>query len=366
MNMKRLSRMITASAGCLAFIGCGGASATSAKTTKAKGLPVRTATVAARDLDETIVLTGTLRPRAQIQVVAQVSARLMKVQRDEGSRVAKGDVLASLDDADYRLSHDRSQAALATAEANRAHAVAERDRAESLLKTGGITDKDRLSADVALQVAEAAVAQARAEESIAALQLGRCQITAPFDGRVAKRHADAGAMLASGTPLFTLVDDAVLEFRAAAPSTDWAKAKVGAPVDVTADALPGYHAQGRVARVVPLIDERSRSFDVVVEVPGGRDLVGGLFARAAIRVGRVAGALVVPTQALVRDGGAPGEAQTFVVAGGVAERRPVSLGVEAPDGIQVVKGLVAGDVVVLDPPVALTSGSAVEPQMQRE
>ena len=172
--------------------------------------------------------------------------------------------------------------------------MAEKERAESLLKTGGITDKDRLSADVALQVAEAGVAQAKAEESIAALQLDRCRITAPFAGRVAKRHVDAGAMLASGTPVFTLVDDAVLEFRAAAPSTDWAKATIGADVDVTTDAVPGYRARGHVARVVPLVDERSRSFDVVVEVPGSRELVGGLFARASIHVGRVPGALVVP------------------------------------------------------------------------
>jgi RND family efflux transporter MFP subunit len=366
MNLTRFSQTIATVSACLALAACGGASGNSAQTAKPKGLPVRIATVAARDLDETVVLTGTLRPRAQVQVVAQVSARLVKILRDEGSRVAHGEVLAALDDSDYRLSDDRAKAALATAEANRAHAMAEKDRAESLLKTGGITDKDRLSADVALQVAEASVSQAKAEESIAALQLSRCQITAPFDGRVAKRHADAGAMLASGVPLFTLVDDAVLEFRAAAPSTDWAKAKVGADVDVTADALPGYHARGRVARVVPLVDERSRSFDVVVEVPGNRELVGGLFARAAIRVGRVAGALVVPTQALIRDGGTPGEAQTFVVTAGVAERRPVSLGIEAPDGIQIVKGLAAGDVVVLDPPVALSSGSVVDPQAHRE
>jgi len=366
MNTTRLLLNLAAGSLGLALAACGGASGSTAATAKPKGLPVRTTTVAARDLDDTVVLTGTLRPRAQIQVVAQVAARLVKIARDEGSRVASGEVLAVLDDADYRLAHARAEAALATAEANRAHAVAEKDRAASLLKTGGITDRDRLSADVALQVAEASVAQAKAEESIAALQLGRCQITAPFAGRVAKRHVDAGAMLAGGTPVFTLVDDAVLEFRAAAPSTDWGKAKVGADVDVTADALAGYHAKGRVARVIPLVDERSRSFDVVVEVPGGRDLVGGLFARASIRVGRVAGALVVPPQALVRDGGTPGEAQTFVVTGGIAERRPVSLGVEAPDGIQVVKGLVAGDVVVLDPPVALSSGSAVEPQTRRE
>jgi RND family efflux transporter MFP subunit len=365
--MRKKDLLLSFAAGSLALVvaGCRGGSS-DAVSAKPKGLPVRTAVVALRDLDDALVLTGTLRPRAQIQVVAQVSARLLRLARDEGDRVAKGEVLAVLDDADYVLAHDRAKAALATADANRAHAMAEKDRAESLLKTGGITDKDRLSADVAVQVAEAAVAQAKAEESIATLQLDRCHITAPFAGRVAKRHVDAGAMLASGTPIFTLVDDAVLEFRAAAPSTDWAKAKVGAEVDVTADALPGYRAAGRVARIVPLVDERSRSFDVVVEVPGNHDLVGGLFARASIHVGRVADALVVPPPALVRDGGAPGEAQAFVVSNGIAERRTVSLGVEGPDGIQVTKGLGRGDVVVLDPPVALSSGSAVEPHAQRE
>jgi HlyD family secretion protein len=349
----------------LVAAGCGD-SARSAAGSKAKGVPVRTVEVAARDLDDVAVLTGTLHPRSEIQVVAQVSARLMRVVRDEGSRVAAGEVLAVLEDADYRLAHDRAAAALATAEANRAHATAEKERAESLLKTGGITDKDRLSADVALQVATASVAQAKAEESIAALQLDRCRITAPFAGRVAKRHADVGAMVANGTPVFTLVDDGLLEFRAAAPSADWGRVKVGAEADVTADALSGFDVRGRVARVVPLVDDRSRTFDVVVEVPGSRDLVGGLFARARIRVGRVSGALVVPPQALVRDGGSPGEAQTFVVSKGVAERRTVSLGVEAADGIQVTQGLAAGDVVVLDPPVALASGSAVEAEARRE
>ena len=81
------------------------------------------------------------------------------------------------------------------------------------------------------------MAQARAEVAIAAQQLARAQVRAPFTGRVAKRHADPGAMLAAGTPLFTLVDDAVLEFRASVPSADYGKAQVGARVEVTVDAL---------------------------------------------------------------------------------------------------------------------------------
>ena len=70
--------------------------------------------------------------------------------------------------------------ALAVAEANRSHALAEQERAQSLLKTGGITAKDSLSAEVALQVAEASVAQVKAEAAISAQQLSRTEIRAPF------------------------------------------------------------------------------------------------------------------------------------------------------------------------------------------
>jgi len=344
--------------------GCGSAAKTDPPE-KARGIPVRTASVERRDLDHTLVLTGTLRPRSQVQVVAEVPARLMRVVKDEGARVAKDEVLAVLDETDYRLSHDRAKAALAVAEANKAHALAERDRADNLLKTGGITDKDRLSAEVGLQVAEASMAQARAETAIAGQQLARVQVRAPFGGRVAKRFADPGAMLTNGAPLFTLVDDSVLEFRGSVPSSDWSKVRVGAPVDVTVDALPGIRIEGKVVRVAPLVEERTRSFEAVVEVAGRKELVGGLFARAAVRVDTVKDALVVPPAALLRDGSDPSRAEAFVVTAGKAEKRTVSLGIEAADAVQVTDGLAAGDVVVLNPPAALGSGAPVAAQNGR-
>jgi RND family efflux transporter MFP subunit len=330
-----------------------------------RGVAVRTAVVERRDLPEHVVLTGTLRPRAQVQVVAEVQARLLSVLKDEGARVAKGELLAVLDETDYRLANDRARAALAVAEANRAHAQAEKERADSLLKTGGITDRDHLSAQVALQVGEASLAQAKAEAAIAAQQLARTQVKAPFTGRVAKRFPDPGAMLAPGAPLFVLVDDSVLEYEAPVASRDFAKVRVGAPVELTIDALAGARVSGRIARVEPLIDERSRSFQAVVEVPGRADLVGGLFARAHVRVGQVNGAIVVPPAALVRDGSDPSRADVFVVRSGKAEKLALSLGIEAPDGVQVTSGLTQGDQVVLDPPTSLSSGAPVEVRNER-
>jgi RND family efflux transporter MFP subunit len=340
--------------------------AQTAAVDKPKGVPVTTAAVLARDLDDTLMLTGTLRPRAQVQVVAEVQARLQRVLRDEGSRVGAGETLALLDDTDFRLSLDRAKAALAVADANKAHAVAEKERADNLIKTGGITDKDHLTAQVALQVAEAQMAQVRAEVAIAAQQFARTTIKAPFGGRVARRMADPGTMLANGTPLFTVVDDAVLEFRASVPSADYGKVHVGAAVDVTVDTAGSRPVQGKVARVTPLVDERTRSFEVVVQIPGRDDLVGGLFARASVTVGKVTSVLVVPPAALVRDGSDPLFAQAFVVTNGKAERKKVTLGVETSDAIQVKDGLKVGDIVVLDPPVALSSGAPVELQAARK
>jgi RND family efflux transporter MFP subunit len=293
-------------------------------------------------------------------VVPEIAARLEQVLRNEGDRVARGQLLAVLDDADFRLARDRAKASLDVAEANYAHARAEKDRADSLLKTGGITDKDHLAAQVAVQVAQASTAQARSELAIAERQMGRSQITAPIGGRIAKRHADAGTVVAAGTPLYTIVDDSIFEFRSSVPSGDFGKIRVGEDVVVTVDALPGFVTEGEVNRIAPQVDARSRAFEVIIRLPGRPQLVSGLFARAEVKVRDVPGSITVPPAALLRDGSDPSKAQTYVVAGNKVERRDVTVGVEVPDAVQVTSGLKAGEVVVVDPPSALGPGTQVQ------
>jgi membrane fusion protein (multidrug efflux system) len=341
---------------------CGGTEAetTAAATETVRSIPVRTATVQTRDLAETVSLTGTLDPRSEVTVVPEISARLERVLRNEGDRVTRGQLLAVLDDADFTLARDRAKALLDVAEANRAHARAEKERADSLVKTGGITDKDHLSAQVAVQVAEASYSQARSELAITERQIGRSRITAPISGRIAKRHADAGTIVAAGTPIYTIVDDSVFEFRSSVGSGDFGKVKVGEPVIVTVDALPGFTTDGEVNRIAPQVDARSRSFEIIITVPGRPELVSGLFARAQVKVRDVPNSLTVPPAALLRDGSDPTKAQTYVVANNKVERRDVLVGVEVPDAVQVTSGLEPGEVVVVDPPSALGPGTQVQ------
>ncbi len=350
--------------GLVGVLGAAGCSGTEAESTAAvetaRTVPVRTAAVSVRDLSETLSLTGTLDPRAEVTVVPEISARLDRVLKNEGDRVRQGELLAVLDAADFRLSRDRAQAHLDVAEANRAHASAEKDRADSLLKTGGITDKDHLTAQVAVQVAEASTAQARSELAITERQIGRTQISAPISGRISKRHADAGTVIVPGTPLYTIVDDAVFELRSSVASGDFGKVRVGEQVVVTVDALPGFVTEGQVNRIAPQVDARSRSFEIIIRVPGRPQLVSGLFARAQVKVREVPGSLTVPPSALLRDGADPTKAQTFVVVDNKVERRDVEVGIEVPDAVQVTNGLKAGEVVVVDPPSALGPGTQVQ------
>ncbi len=359
--MKTLSRalVVIVLAGMALLTGCEKQSPAAAATVN-RAVPVRTATASQRAIAEEVSVTGTLKPQAQVQVVSEIAARMLRLNTDEGRAVARGEVIAVLDDTDARLAHERASAAVAVAQANREHAVAERDRANNLLKTGGITDKDHLAAEVNLQVAEAALRQAKAEAAIAAQQVARCQIRAPFSGRIAKRHVDMGTMLALGTPVVTLVDNSVIEFRGSVPSADIAKVRLGVPVAVSVDAMPGVTLRGQITRILPVVDERSRSFEVVARVADGTQVISGLFARARIKVRDIPDALVVPPAAVVHNGSGPDIAHVFVVEQGKADLREVSIGFEGAEFVQVRKGLTRGTVVVVDPPTTLAAGAPVQ------
>jgi RND family efflux transporter MFP subunit len=157
-----------------------------------------------------------------------------------------------------------------------------------------------------------------------------------------------------------LVDNSTLEFRASVPSADLPKVRQGAAAQITVDSMPGTTMQGVITRILPTVDERSRSFEVVVQVPGQANLVSGLFARARIKLRDIREAVVVPPAALIHDGARPGTANLFVIENGKAQSLSVELGVEGLEHVQVRSGLKPGMTVVVDPPTTLASGAPVQ------
>ena len=137
------------------------------------------------------------------KIGAQISAQIRSIPVRVGDRVEKGDTLVQLDCRDARLAHESAVAQLALAEKNAR-------RARSLKKSSSIAEQN-------YNQALTNEAQARVREKQTALQVQRCQVTAPFSGIVTARLAAEGELAAPGAPLLSVIDTEAVEASASVP-----------------------------------------------------------------------------------------------------------------------------------------------------
>jgi RND family efflux transporter MFP subunit len=273
-------------------------------------------------------------------ISTRVAAAVRAVAVREGERVARGQVLGSLADADLR-------GAAAAAQTSLAAAAAQERRVQSLLAEGAAPQADLDTAAARRAQAQAALAAAHAERSYA-------QLRAPFAGTVQARRVEPGDLVGPGQPLVVLEGDA-LELVDSLSESEAAGLALGAEVSFTADGTSG---SARVTSLTPGGDPLSHRRGLrarITRVAGS--LRSGAFARL-----EAPGAVDssphawVPRSALVERGDLTG---VFVASGGKAELRWIAVGEPAGDGVHVRAGLRPGDQVI-DAPGALRDGQPVE------
>ncbi len=333
-----------------------------------------------------IAVTGTLAAEEQVTLSMKVTGRLDELYVDLGSRVTKGQVLARLIPTDFNLRASQAEAALQQARARlglplqgdndhvdpeqtslarSARALLEesrlnRERVKQFFDRG-ISSKAALdSADASLAVAEsryqdaleearnrqAMLEQRRTELELARQAVRDSSLTSPLDGRVRERHVTVGQYLAAGSPAVTIVRMHPLRLRAAVPERESHMVRVNQEVLVTVEGDPTKYP-GRVARISPAIDETSRTLMVEAEVPN-RDgqLRPGSFANASIVSSDADRAVIVPATSLVTFAGV--EKVLSIKDGKVIEKR-VTIGRRDPQRLEIVTGVVAGDMVIVTP-----------------
>jgi len=183
-------------------------------------IDVRTQPAAAVLLDSTRSAAAAVLAPNDSMIAAEVAAVVAQVHADVGASVEKGDRLLTLVCTDIELAAAQARAQRSAAEAGLALAEQRLQRGRTL------SDKNFLSADELLELGtgrQAAAAEleiARAQQAIAARQVDKCRIDAPFDGVVMQRQAQVGALAAAGTPLLRLVDRSATEVDASIPAAD--------------------------------------------------------------------------------------------------------------------------------------------------
>jgi membrane fusion protein, multidrug efflux system len=303
-------------------------------------------------------ISGTLEPKVDAKLRAEIAGAVDRTFADEGMRVRRGMLLARIDDSAVRDAYLSAKSAVRTAEAALKNAQRNAERASRLANAGALPERDLETALWNATNAEGALADARARLASAEKQLQHTQVRATIDGVVSERQVAAGDVVQVGTAMFTIVDLRTLRLEATVPVEELGRLRQGSPVEF---GVAGFDRQftGRIERINPAVDPATRQVRIYVNVPNAeQSLVAGLFAE-----GRVATdarrAVAVPLSAVDRRGTAP---VIHRVKSGKVDVVSVQLGVsdEATELIEVSAGLAQGDTVLLGSAQGVTPGAAVQ------
>jgi membrane fusion protein, multidrug efflux system len=302
-------------------------------------------------------ISGTLEPKVDAKLRAEIAGAVDRTFADEGMRVRRGMLLARIDDSAVRDAYLSAKSAVRTAEAALKNAQRNAERASRLAKAGALPERDLETALWNATNAEGALADARARLASAEKQLDHTQVRATIDGVVSERQVAAGDVVQVGSAMFTIVDLRTLRLEATVPVEELGRLRQGSPVEF---GVAGFDRQftGRIERINPAVDPATRQVRIYVNVPNAdQSLVAGLFAE-----GRVATdarrAVAVPLSAVDRRGTAP---VIHRVKAGKVSVVSVQLGVsdEAAELVEVSAGLAQGDTVLLGSAQGVTPGTAV-------
>jgi HlyD family secretion protein len=376
--------------------------ALSAARRSSRGLEVRLEAVAARDLVSIVTASGRIEPKGKVDISADITGRIVRINVREGQQVERGQLLLQIDPAQYRSVVQRAEAFLQSSEASVLQAQANRDqskrqldrnleiqRANPNLIARQTVEQAQQEYDVALATynsMRSQVDQARASLQEARDNLAKTQLYAPISGTVTRLAVEEGEVAVPGTfsretgLLMTVADLAVIIAKVDVDETDVVRLTLGDSVAVTIDAFPDTAFVGRVSKIsnsaklttVAGSTDRAVDFEVEVELMNPpRDIRPDLSATARIVTATRRDALAVPIIALtVREhedlpgelaGGAPSPAPAgvsrarreregvFVVTNGIAQFRPVRVGIAGEEHFEVLEGVRAGDTIVAGP-----------------
>ncbi len=306
-------------------------------------IPVNMMKASATPVSSTVNAVGALIAEDSVVLRPEIDGRIDKLLFKEGQPVKKGAALVVLDSAEPR-------ARLAAAQADLKLAESRYRRSEELVAQNFISRQALDEARANLDILRARLRQ----EQVA---LDKTVIRAPFAALAGLRQVSPGAYVSKGDDIVRLDALGNLKLEVPVPETYLPLVRIGLPVTLTIDALPGQTFSGKVHAIDPVVDPVSRNVRVRARIanPAGM-LKPGMFARATADLGGKTSAILLPEQAIVPR---PDGSYVFLAVGGKADLRKVTLGKREPGRVEIVSGVAAGDTVILDGQIKLRPGVPV-------
>jgi multidrug efflux pump subunit AcrA (membrane-fusion protein) len=374
-----------------------------------RSIPVETVSVHRGLLERRLHMTGTIVAEATVDVFSKVSGILERLEVNQGDRVKANQAVAMVEREEKEAELQEDRAALDVLRAKwaqmetgaRPEEIAQAEqlvrqakaswetslddyqRLKNLKDRGFISQQhlDEAMLKVTLSEAEyqsaseklallrkgarqedrdallAQIRQAEATVRLADMHLENTTIRAPLGGIISKRYVDRGALVGTSTPILRIVAMDRVKVIVQVVESELARLRSGATADVDVDAYGNEVFKGTVTAISPTVDPESRTADVEIQVDN-RDyrLKPGMFARVNLITERRDKALLISKDSLLRESGPP---RVFVLDGGKASLREVTLGLEGEQYVEVVGGLQEGQDVIIAGQYELNDGMAV-------
>jgi len=277
-----------------------------------------------REIRDRINLPGSIEPWTDLQLLAKIKGTVTELLVSEGDRVNEGDVIARIEDADYRIGLERARAAY-----NQAKADLDRDKAiysKGMIPTAEIESR------------RTNLATAKADLEDAELQYSRCNIVAPMTGVIKTMDAKVGLLLSVGDPIARILEIDRVKGVIGIPESDVNAVRPLTSVEMSIQALDDEKVIGKNHFLSPAPDSVARLYE------DGR-ILPGMFIRADIVKKTVENAVVVPFYSVISR---KNEQFVFVEKDGIVEKRNIKMGIMDGWMVQITTGLAAGEHLVVE------------------
>ena len=299
--------------------------------------------VKANSIDDEISATGTILANQEVNLVSEISRKVMGVYAKEGSFVRKGTLLFKLDDAELQA---RKKKLLLQEKL----AIIEEKRFRELLASEAANQQEYDKILTNLQVLQADIEALNVE-------LAKTEIKAPFDGKIGLNNVDKGAYVTPQTSLTYIEDVSNVKVIFTVPEKYVASIKPGQEITFTTESSSSPFT-GKIVATESKTDITTRSL-VVQALSDNKNgkLVPGTSAKISVRLQQIKDGMLVPTEALI-----PSQEgySLFAVKNGQADKRTVKTGFRTKTSMQILEGLSAGDTVITSNIIRLGQGVPVQ------
>ncbi len=325
------------------------------KNAEARATRVTVTTVKTQALETTQESVGSLEGLVDPTIAAEVAARVIKVHVNPGDQVNKGQLVATLDATDFTMQRNEAQAEVARIQALIAN------QAKTVARNQALVDKKFISQNAVdtevanLTVLNQQLAAARARVGSINHTSSKSKVVSPVSGVVEKKLVDTGDYVRIGDPIVQIVSRQKLRAHLPFPEQIGAQLKPGLKVRLTTP-TSSKQVETVIQELKPLITEGNRTIDVIADVDNVPGWQPGASVTGSVVLSELPAAMMVPEESVVLR---PAGEVVYVVRNNIAYQAIIKTGLHQQGFIEVLEGLAANDIVVVDGAGFLTDKTPV-------